>query len=1019
MSSDQLQQLQDQIFSSNKTVAPSSVLINLALTSGLSLATIITFNILRPRNRVIYEPKSKYYVGDKQPPRIKSGFFSWLSPLIHSKEPELLDKIGPDAVVFLRFLRLLRWLFTVLAFIGCAITMPVDIVYNLRNSPKGKTVLSMLTVQDVKGDYLFVHVAATYLCTFAVMGFCWWHWRAVVQLRHQWFRSDEYTKSFYARTLMVQHVPRKMQSDEGLQSLFEQLRVPYPTTAVHIGRRVGNLPDLIEYHNKAVRELEGYLVMYLKDGKMAKKRPTITKGGFLGIGGKKIDAIDYWTSRIKSANEAIDRAREQIDLRKPEPYGFASMASVPYAHVVARILTGKSKKGAMITLAPNPKDIVWNNLTRSDASTASSKLIGFLLLCLVCAFYTIPLSIVSFVANLSAIQAWVPFLQKWAQKSQFTFSVVSGVLPPLISAFFGWALPKIMRRLSKYQGAITRSRLDRAVVARYFGFLVASQLILFTIIGVLYQSVTLVIFEIGQHNSFMTILKNFNKLPGQIQTTYIQQSSYWLTFFPTRGFLAVFDLAQLLNLVWISIKTRLFGRTPRDIREWTQPPSFEYAVYYSNMLFMATVALVYTPLAPLVAVAAAVVFWISGVVYKYQLMFVFTTKVESGGRLWNTVINRLLAGTIFMQLLMVLTIGLVHGWKSFLWVSAAPPILIILIFKQWLVRVYMKDFRFYVPSEEDIARSKIWSDAADAKADRLSRRFGHPALHADLYTPMVHSNMIGLLAQVYHGRLSDDTAGLSEYGNQKVGATITPGGLKIAGIDENQLEYDPALYQRDRGEADWDTRSIASTDMLHRHHPSSPSLGKDEYFHSRSPSGTLAGYDSYMARGPSGSQHGHAMYPGANASTDSNIELARLDYNRTTDNLPLLVTPGDNASEYGRHSPAPPLSRYPTTESANWNSPLQPQPPQRMYSPAPPMEQREAPTHRGYTSRQGSTDALNLGNYTTAEGGMENYAGRGALAYPPGPPSRQQSYDALNYPPPQNRGDPDNFAGRGARRGAY
>lgn len=49
------------------------------------------------------------------------------------------------------------------------------------------------------------------------------------------------------------------------------------------------------------------------------------------------------------------------------------------------------------------------------------------------------------------------------------------------------------------------------------------------------------------------------------------------------------------------------------------------------MLFMATVALMYTPLAPLVPVGAAAVFWISGIVYKYQLMFVFTTKVESGG----------------------------------------------------------------------------------------------------------------------------------------------------------------------------------------------------------------------------------------------------------------------------------------------------------------------------------------------------------------------------------------------------
>jgi hypothetical protein len=46
---------------------------------------------------------------------------------------------------------------------------------------------------------------------------------------------------------------------------------------------------------------------------------------------------------------------------------------------------------------------------------------------------------------------------------------------------------------------------------------------------------------------------------------------------------------------------------------------------------MATVALVFAPLAPLVSVAAAIVFWISSWVYKYQLMFVFVTQVETGG----------------------------------------------------------------------------------------------------------------------------------------------------------------------------------------------------------------------------------------------------------------------------------------------------------------------------------------------------------------------------------------------------
>lgn len=82
---------------------------------------------------------------------------------------------------------------------------------------------------------------------------------------------------------------------------------------------------------------------------------------------------------------------------------------------------------------------------------------------------------------------YVGFLNDWAKDSKWSFSIVSGVLPPAVGAFFGWFLPVAMRSLSRYQGAATRSRLDRAVVARYFAFLILSQLLIFTLIGVIFS----------------------------------------------------------------------------------------------------------------------------------------------------------------------------------------------------------------------------------------------------------------------------------------------------------------------------------------------------------------------------------------------------------------------------------------------------------------------------------------------------------------------------------------------------
>ncbi len=46
---------------------------------------------------------------------------------------------------------------------------------------------------------------------------------------------------------------------------------------------------------------------------------------------------------------------------------------------------------------------------------------------------------------------------------------------------------------------------------------------------------------------------------------------------------------------------------------------------------MGTVGLVFAPLAPLVVLAAAIIFWVSSWVYKYQLMFVYVARVETGG----------------------------------------------------------------------------------------------------------------------------------------------------------------------------------------------------------------------------------------------------------------------------------------------------------------------------------------------------------------------------------------------------
>jgi hypothetical protein len=79
---------------------------------------------------------------------------------------------------------------------------------------------------------------------------------------------------------------------------------------------------------------------------------------------------------------------------------------------------------------------------------------------------------------------FVPFLANWKQASPVTFDIISGVLPPLLYSLFDFAFEDMIFRLSKYKGAATQSRLQNAILARQFAFLVISELIIFTLIGV-------------------------------------------------------------------------------------------------------------------------------------------------------------------------------------------------------------------------------------------------------------------------------------------------------------------------------------------------------------------------------------------------------------------------------------------------------------------------------------------------------------------------------------------------------
>lgn len=122
-------------------------------------------------------------------------------------------------------------------------------------------------------------------------------------------------------------------------------------------------------------------------------------------------------------------------------------------------------------------------------------------------------------------------------------------------------------------------------------------------------------------------------------------------------------------------------------------------------------------------------------------------------------------------------------------------------FKIYISRTAEQSFRYYKPTPEEAESQRQMSMAEKrTRHSEMEKRFLHPALqHDKLYQVMVHKQQESLAREVlsvypwFAGKHQHD-------------------GVEIKAVREENLEYDPT---RDpAGDANWDARSVASTDML-------------------------------------------------------------------------------------------------------------------------------------------------------------------------------------------------------------
>ena len=732
------------------------------------------FSLLRPRNSVVYAPKLKYADEKHAPPRIGKGLFAWISPVLKMKEPELVEKIGLDAVVFLRFTRMCRdmllgtTIFSIIILIANAVGSTKGISNSVASEDRFFVIMTPALVWNQK--VLWVHVVCAYFINAIVAFFLWWNYKAVGRLRRTYFTSAGYLKSLHSRTLMLVEIPQNARSDEGILRLCDSIEQTAGIPRAAIGRNVKELPDLIEEHKETVKDLESVLAKYLKNpDKLPVNRPTMTpsKKYRKNNGAHKVDAIEYLTARITNIEQEINHIRESVDKRNPMPYGFASYDTLQEAHVVAHAATKKrSKTSARIALAPPPSEIIWQNLPLSRKEKYWKRFTNNIWVLLLTIVWIAPNALIAiFLSNLSNLAlVWNGFNDS-LQKNRTTWAIIQGIASPAITSLVYLLIPIIFRRLSTRGGDLTKTSRERHVAQKLYAFFVFNNLIVFSAFSIIWAYVARVIDLQRTNKDVWKALKQGDFL-SKLLSGLSQSGPFWLTWLLQRELGAAADLAQLLNLTWGWFARKFLSPTPRQAIEWTAPPPFEYAVYYNYFLFYATVALCFTTLQPLVIPVTALYFAIDYWLKKYLLLYVLITKNESSGQHWQFLFNRVVFAVILADFTYALVVKANGTWAMI--GCMAPLILLMIAFKIYCSRTFDDELNFAVTSKNmpsDVEHLADPSQKPRKGSDRVVSRFGHPALYKPLMTPMVHARAQAVLSQVYTGRLDGTKSPPNGYGD--------------------------------------------------------------------------------------------------------------------------------------------------------------------------------------------------------------------------------------------------------------
>merc|ERR1712238_604645 len=537
----------------------------------------------------------------------------------------------------------------------------------------------------------------------------WWNeWKIVTHLKHDYLANGSVDSLYdnssfdsliqYQNSIHVSYIPEIHRTDKGLYNFFDNL---FPGEIKHAAM-ILNTDELCSINYLRMRNIEKHENISAKYSKKASGNSSkIRVNKTLGCGGEKVAALSYYEVEIKRYNKLADEefkkiitARNKVELdeaslRNEGMLGFdlTQLLEVYKSFIPRNLLFGlgisdntvvmedgfvqfksaSTKQSAvqcnltgkadwMVTEnAPDPRDVIWKNMTCSTEFILKRRFIVRLLLIFSLVIWSI---VTNFIINIMD-----PFSFQSSKKEE----LIETLLPLFLTIMLA-VIPFILKIIGdKYICLKSSSEVDTFVLnwSTAYHFV---QIVTIAIAGSLIRQISCFISKPALILEYTSI--SFN-----------MESYMLLNFVVTQICVSSFNqLSQPFIVIYRIFGIKISAMSESKLNQMDEPKVILYGRYCPQFIYCFGIAALYCATVPLVVAVCAAYFFVAEKVYSHRCMFVFCQTHDGGGKLMEF-FNRFLFLILYFSTTIVFTyLTLIAGEKDVTFLITKGVIYIILLF---------------------------------------------------------------------------------------------------------------------------------------------------------------------------------------------------------------------------------------------------------------------------------------------------------------------------------------------------